>query len=180
MGYYKKIIGGIILIILGIPAIGISSWLYDQASIVLSQCNSIGGLPRFLSPEDCSNASIASSVSLVGLLIGGIMILVGLILLIVGIVKGKKPKVIGSTKIENEKVINLPHQELSDSKVSQNEKIYCRYCGKVRPLEGEYCPRCGKSSISQSAEEIIECKSCHSLVSEDSRYCSNCGIGLLK
>jgi uncharacterized OB-fold protein len=32
----------------------------------------------------------------------------------------------------------------------ENEKIYCRYCGKLRPIETEYCPRCGRSSISKS------------------------------
>src|SRR5687768_11498740 len=151
MGYYRKIIGGIILIILGIPSIGISIWLYDEASTVLSYCNSLSGLPRFLAPEDCSNASIISSASLVGLLIGGLMILIGIILLIVGIVKGKKPKVVESNKfIQEEKVINPISNKRKNSIESQVNIIYCRYCGKTKPLESEYCSRCGKSSISRS------------------------------
>ena len=178
MGFYRKIIGGIILIILGIPSIGISIWLYDQAAIVLSYCNSLSGLPRFLAPEDCSNASIASSASLVGLLIGGLMFLIGITLLIVGIVKGKKPKVSVSNKFNQEEtVINPISNESKNFKESQDNKIYCRYCGKTKPLESEYCPRCGISSISK-AEQLIDCNNCHSLISEDSRYCSNCGYDL--
>jgi RNA polymerase subunit RPABC4/transcription elongation factor Spt4 len=175
MGYYRKIIGGIILIIFGIPAIGISSWLQNEASTVLSYCNSLSGLPRFLAPEDCSNASLVSSASLVGLLIGGLMILIGIILLIVGIVRGKKPKVIESNKLNQEKKgINPISNEIKNSKESQVNIIYCRYCGKTKPLESQYCPRCGKSSISKF-ERLIDCNNCHSLISEDSRYCSSCG-----
>jgi len=177
MGYYKKVIGGIILIIIGIPFIGISIWLYDQASIGLSYCNSFGGIGHLLF-EDCDTASIVSSASLVGLLIGGLMFLVGIILLIVGIVKGKKPKVVENNKfIHEEQGINRISKEWKNSKEFHGNQIYCRYCGRTRPLESEYCPRCGKSSISKS-EQLIDCNNCHSLISEDSRYCSNCGNDL--
>jgi RNA polymerase subunit RPABC4/transcription elongation factor Spt4 len=66
---------------------------------------------------------------------------------------------------------------LKNSKKSQDNKIYCRYCGKTRPLESEYCPRCGKSSISRS-DQLVDCNNCHSLISKDSQYCSNCGHDL--
>ena len=54
------------------------------------------------------------------------------------------------------------------------EKIYCRYCGKLRPIESEYCVRCRRSSNSKS-ENMKKCAICNSLVGEDSEFCSNCG-----
>ncbi|HEY6587881.1 MAG TPA: hypothetical protein VIY98_06280, partial [Nitrososphaeraceae archaeon] len=95
MGYYRKIINGIILIIIGISSIGISSWLYDQATIGLSYRNSFGDI-GYLLFEDCDNVSIVSSTTLIDLLIGSLLILAGIILLIVGIIKCKKPEVIKS------------------------------------------------------------------------------------
>ena len=172
MGYYRKIIDGIILIIIGIPSIGISSWLYDQATIGLHYCNSFGHIGHLLF-EDCKTASIVSSATLIGSLIGFLMILVGIIFLIVGIVKCKKHKVIKSNQLKQGKVINPVFDKLTKSKESQDNNIYCRYCDKTRPLEGKLCPRCGKASQS---EQLIECNSCHSLISDYSRYCSNCGM----
>ena len=174
MGYYRKIINGIILIIIGIPSIGISSWLYDQATIGLHYCNSFGYIGHLLF-EDCNTASIVSSATLIGSLIGFLMILAGIIFLIVGIVKCKKPKVIKSNQLKQEKDINPVFDQLTKSKESQDNNIYCRYCGKTRPLEGKLCPRCGKASQS---EQLVECNSCHSLISDYSRYCSNCGMDM--
>ena len=174
MGYYRKIINGIILIIIGIPSIGISSWLYDQATIGLHYCNSFGYIGHLLF-EDCNTASIVSSATLIGSLIGFLMILAGIIFLIVGIVKCKKPKVIKSNQLKQEKDINPVFDKLTKSKESQDNNIYCRYCGKTRPLEGKLCPRCGKASQS---EQLVECNSCHSLISDYSRYCSNCGMDM--
>ena len=177
MGYDKKILGGIILIIIGIPSITISIWLYDQASIGLSYCNSFEGIGHLLL-EDCDTASIVSSASLGGLLVGGLMFLVGIILLIVGIVKGKKHKVVENNKfIHEEQEINRISKEWKNSKKFHSNQIFCRYCGKPKPLESEYCTRCGKSSILKSGQ-LINCNNCLSLISEDSRYCSNCGHDL--
>jgi len=170
MGYYRKIINGIILIIIGISYIGISSWLYDQATIGSSYCNSFGDI-GFLLFENCDNVSIVSSATLIDLLIGSLMIFAGIILLIVGIVKFKKPEVIKRNQLKQ--VINPVFDKLTKSNESQDNNIYCRYCGNIRPLEGKLCPRCGKASQS---EQLVECNSCHSLISDYSRYCSNCGM----
>jgi hypothetical protein len=170
MGYYRKIINGIILIIIGISSIGILSWLYDQATIGLSYCNTFGDI-GYLLFEDCDNVSIVSSATLIDLLIGSLMILAGIILLIVGIVKCKKPKVIKSNQLKQ--VINPVFDKLTKSNESQDNNIYCRYCGNTRPLEGILCPRCGKAS---RYEQLVECNSCHSLINDYSRYCSNCGM----
>lgn len=171
MGYYRKTINGIILLIIGISSIGISSWLYDQAKIGLSYCNSFDDT-GYLLFEDCNTASIFSSATLIDLLIGSLMILAGIILLIVGIVKYKTPVVIKSNQLKQ--VINPVFDKLIKSYNSQDNNIYCRYCGKTRPLEGKICSRCGKDS-SQS-EQHVECNSCHYLISDNSRYCSNCGM----
>ena len=172
MAYYRKIIIGIILIIIGISSIGMSSWLYDQATIGLSYCNSSGDI-GYLLFEDCNTASIVSSATLIDLLIGSLMILAGIILLIVGIVKCKKPEVIKSNQLKQ--VMNPVFDKLTKSKKSQDNNIYCRYCGKTLPLEGKLCSRCGKASQS---EQLVECNSCHSLISDYSRYCSNCGMDM--
>jgi RNA polymerase subunit RPABC4/transcription elongation factor Spt4 len=194
VGYYNKIIGGIILIILGIFVAGISNYTYTESQTALMQCRSIGGLGEYLSPTQCDNASTIFSSSMVGALIGIIMIVIGLILLIVGLVKGKKSKVIGRRQIPNEETIDdkpieegikfntfsekkidgISTDERINSKEYENEKIYCRYCGKQRLIESEYCARCGRSSLSKS-EVMKKCVSCNSLVSEDSKFCSNCG-----
>ena len=114
MGYYRKLINGIILIIIGISSIGISSWLYDQATIGLSYCNSFGDI-GYLLFEDCNTASIVSSATLIDLLIGSLMILAGIILLIVGIVKGKKPDFKNHAFEQNnkEKKLNISMHPLS-------------------------------------------------------------------
>ena len=71
------------------------------------------------------------------------MILAGIILLIVGIVKCKKPEVIKSNQLKQ--VINHVFDKLTKSKESQDNNIYCRYCGKIRPLEGKLCSKMWKS-----------------------------------
>ena len=200
MGYYNKIIGGIIFIVLGIFVTGISDYNYAKLQTVLKQCQSIEEFGEFLSPAECNNVSILFSTSMVGSLIGIIVIIIGLILLIVGIVKRKKSKVISRSRnqIPSEEIIEEQSKEQevesnkfidnninddiihTDENISskqyeyENEKIYCRYCGKLRPIETEYCPRCGRSSISKS-ENMKKCISCNSLLSEDSGFCSNCG-----
>lgn len=160
MSYYIKIINGIILIIIGISSIGISSWLYDQATIGLSYCNSFGDI-GYLLFEDCNTASIVYSATLIDLLTGSLMIIAGIILLIVGIVKCKKPEVIKSNQLKQ--VINPVFDKLTKSKKSQESNIYCEYCDKTRPLEGKLCSRCGKASQS---EQLVECSSCNSLISD--------------
>jgi RNA polymerase subunit RPABC4/transcription elongation factor Spt4 len=199
VGYYNKIIGGIIFIVLGIFITGISDYNYAKLQTVLKQCQSIEGFGEFLSPAECNNVSTIFSTSMVGSLIGIIVIIIGLILLIVGIVKRKKSKVISRSRnqIPSEEIIEEQSKEQeiesntfnenkiddsipTDEKMPQkyyeyeNEKIYCRYCGKIRPIKTEYCSLCGRSSISKS-ENMKKCIGCNSLVSEDSGFCSNCG-----
>jgi RNA polymerase subunit RPABC4/transcription elongation factor Spt4 len=158
--------------IIGISFIGISSWLYDQATKGLSYCNSFGDI-GYLLFEDCNTASVVSSATLIDLFMGSLMILAGIILLIVGIVKCKKPEVIKSNQLKQ--VINPVFDKLTKSKKSQDNNIYCRYCGNIRPLEGKLCSRCGKASQS---EQLVECNSCHSLTGDYLRYCSNCGMNM--
>ena len=98
MEFYNKIIGEIILIVLGIFITEISDYNYAKLQTVLKQCQSIEGFGEFLSPTECNNASIISLTSMVGSLIGIIIIIIGLILLIVGIVKRKKSKVINRSR----------------------------------------------------------------------------------
>lgn len=157
---YGKIIGGIVLLILGIIAIGLSTYIQVLSNDVLNQCDFAGGLGEFLSENECEEARIGSSISSVGVLLGLIMIILGIILVVLGSYKGKK------------EVINQINVDTKQSR--QNDNIYCRYCGKLRPIEGEFCARCGKHSASQ-VSMMKKCLTCNTSVSEDSNYCSSCG-----
>lgn len=59
------------------------------------------------------------------------------------------------------------------------DKIYCRYCGKLRQTEGEFCSICGRGSKALSTT-MKECPNCNSSVSEDSLFCSSCGSKIQK
>ena len=95
------------------------------------------------------------------------MALIGLILVIVGGVQlgTKKSKVVSDEKrapMENSPFAAKPVQ-----------KVYCRYCGKERPISGDHCTLCGMSSESVSTN-MKQCSVCGATVSEDSKFCSNC------
>ena len=203
MQYYNKIIGGIILTAIGIFIAAISNYTYTEAQIDLIQCQSTGELDISPSPLECDTASIIFNASLIGFLIGILLTIIGLILLIVGIIKRKKSKITNRIPIStqepidnlskdqeiksvtfNEKkidddihvdeLITAKPDEYKNENQNKNEKIFCRYCGKLRPIESEYCARCGRSSNSKS-ENMKKCIICNSLVSEDSGFCSKCG-----
>ena len=155
MGYHIKIIVGIILIVLGIFITVISDYNYSKLQTVLKQCQSIERFGEFLSPAECNNVSLIFSTSMVGSLIGIIVIIIGLILLIVGIVKRKKSKVISRSRnqISSEEIIEdqSKEQEIESNTVNENkiddsiptgkkifpkyyeyenEKIYCKILWK--------------------------------------------------
>lgn len=144
-----KIIGGIILLIIGI--------IFSSIGYSISvECNSISGqLGTFFSNNE-QNYCSAGSISLV---IGIFMGIIGLVLIIVGAVTGKKRK----------EAINQ-HSNYTHS----SQKIFCRYCGKERDTAGEFCSRCGRSVQSNSVNMKV-CRNCNSSMSEDSQFCANFG-----
>jgi hypothetical protein len=144
-----KIIGGIILLIIGVifSSIGYS---------INVECTSIGGQIGTLFSYDQQTYCSTGSVTFV---IGIFMGIIGLVLIVVGAVTGKKRK---------EVIV----QDFGHSHSSQ--KSICRYCGKERDASGEFCSRCGRSSQSSSTKMKI-CHYCNSPMSDDSNYCANCG-----
>jgi hypothetical protein len=105
-----KIISGIVLIILGIIFFGPSHWANTATYYDLERCNSLTGGPgKGLNQENyqyCQNMILVNSISLVGMIVGGIFVLIGLVLVIIGVITGKKDK---------KKV-----QEIKDSKINMN------------------------------------------------------------
>jgi hypothetical protein len=105
-----KIISGIVLIILGIIFFGPSHWANTATYYDLERCNSLTGGPgQGLNQENyqyCQNMILVNSISLVGMIVGGIFVLIGLVLVIIGVITGKKDK---------KKV-----QEIKDSKINMN------------------------------------------------------------
>jgi Double zinc ribbon len=52
--------------------------------------------------------------------------------------------------------------------------VYCRYCGKKRPITFDSCPLCGRS-LTTSSSAMKQCIVCDASMSEDSLFCANCG-----
>jgi len=71
-----------------------------------------------------------------------IITIIGIVLVIIGSVQQSKNK---KEKQAESKVIS---PEVTSS--GSIEKIYCRYCGKQRPILGEFCPICERSSQTSS------------------------------
>lgn len=91
-----KIIGGIGLIILGIIFFGPSHWANTATYYDIERCNSLTGEPgQGLAQGNyqyCQNMIIVNSISLVGMIVGGIFVIIGLVYVIIGAIRGKQDK----------------------------------------------------------------------------------------
>ncbi|HEY6656905.1 MAG TPA: SHOCT domain-containing protein [Nitrososphaeraceae archaeon] len=118
-----KIISGIVLIILGIIFFGPSHWANTATSYDLERCNSLTGGPgQGLNQENyqyCQNMILVNSISLVGMIVGGIFVLIGLVLVIIGVITGKKDK----KKVQEIKDSNINMNSTKESKGIRDEKV---------------------------------------------------------
>ncbi len=118
-----KIIGGIVLIILGIIFFGPSHWANTATNYDLDRCNSLTGGPgQGLDQGNyqyCQNMILVNSISFVGMIVGGIFVLVGLILVIIGAITGKKDK----TKVKEIKDSNINMNSTKESEGIRDEKV---------------------------------------------------------
>lgn len=118
-----KIISGIVLIILGIIFFGPSHWANTATYYDLERCNSLTGGPgQGLNQENyqyCQNMILVNSISLVGMIVGGIFVLIGLILVIIGVITGKKDK----KKVQEIKDSNINMNSTKESKGIRDEKV---------------------------------------------------------
>lgn len=118
-----KIISGIVLIILGIIFFGPSHWANTATYYDLERCNSLTGGPgQGLNQENyqyCQNMILVNSISLVGMIVGGIFVLIGLVLVIIGIITGKKDK----KKVQEIKDSNINMNSTKESKGIRDEKV---------------------------------------------------------
>jgi len=118
-----KIISGIVLIILGIIFFGPSHWANTATYYDLERCNSLTGGPgQGLNQENyqyCQNMILVNSISLVGMIVGGIFVLIGLVLVIIGVITGKKNK----KKVQEIKDSNINMNSTKESKGIRDEKV---------------------------------------------------------
>lgn len=118
-----KIIGGIVLIILGIIFFGPSHWANTATNYDLDRCNSLTGGPgQELNQGNyqyCQNMILVNSISLVGMIVGGIFVLIGLVLVIIGIITGKKDK----KKVREIKDPNINMNSTLESQEIREEKV---------------------------------------------------------
>ncbi|MDW3604658.1 MAG: SHOCT domain-containing protein [Nitrososphaeraceae archaeon] len=118
-----KIISGIVLIILGIIFFGPSHWANTATYYDLGRCNSLTGGPgQGLNQENyqyCQNMILVNSISLVGMIVGGIFVLIGLVLVIIGVITGKKDK----KKVQEIKDSNINMNSTKESKGIRDEKL---------------------------------------------------------
>lgn len=118
-----KIISGIVLIILGIIFFGPSHWANTATYYDLERCNSLTGGPgQGLNQETyqyCQNMILVNSISLVGMIVGGIFVLIGLVLVIIGVITGKKDK----KKVQEIKDSNINMNSTKESKGIRDEKV---------------------------------------------------------
>ena len=118
-----KIISGIVLIILGIIFFGPSHWANTATHYDLERCNSLTGAPgEGLNQENyqyCQNMILVNSISLVGMIVGGIFVLIGLVLVIIGVITGKKDK----KKVQEIKDSSINMNSTKESKGIRDEKV---------------------------------------------------------
>ena len=118
-----KIISGIVLIILGIIFFGPSHWANTATHYDLERCNSLTGAPgQGFNQENyqyCQNMILVNSISLVGMIVGGIFVLIGLVLVIIGVITGKKDK----KKVQEIKDSNINMNSTKESKGIRDEKV---------------------------------------------------------
>ena len=118
-----KIIGGIVLIILGIIFFGPSHWANTATNYDLDRCNSLTGGPgQGLDQGNyqyCQNMILVNSISFVGMIVGGIFVLMGLVLVIIGAITGKKDK----TKVKEIKDSNINMNSTKESEGIRDEKV---------------------------------------------------------
>ena len=150
-----KIISGIVLIVLGIIFFGPSHWANTATYYDLERCNSLtGGLGQGLDQENyqyCQNMILVNSISLVGMIVGGIFVLIGLVLVIIGIITGKKDK--KKVREIKDPTINmnstLESQEIREEKVANQSPMSLHKTNNPiienkRNNNNEYLSRLGK------------------------------------
>ena len=166
-----KIAGGIVSLVLGIIIFTVSVYFYNIQSRNLEYCNSIsGGVHTYTSEiaQMCSNAGGFQAAIMGGMMLGGVLIIIGLVLIIVGAVqqgKRKRKKIIHNDNPSSRQQYNTR---------AEAEKPFCRYCGMKRPLEEEFCSRCGRGLLSTTTTSK-KCQNCGATMSDDSIFCANCG-----
>ena len=162
------LIGGIVLVIIGVVVSSASSVAQSYSNQQISQCNSLRGqLGQTFSgdmQQSCQTAAIYQSVSSGGSTLGWGFALIGIVLAVIG----------GIQMARRANNPNHTDAHLSRSAPTMTDKIFCRWCGKLRSVVGTFCSECGKSIKSDSVTLKI-CIYCSGSMSDDSVFCANCG-----
>ena len=173
------LVAGIVSILVGGITYYQASTMHDRTLLDLSQtaCNSeLGQGAQSLIPQvgqDCQGLEQDNWLIDTALTVGPALIIIGFLLSIAGGLS------LTMTKGDNDDLIFWGERQEGQQLCSlTEEKIYCRYCGRIRPVSAELCSECGVRS-SRASYEFKTCTSCNFSLSSDSRFCGNCGQQLL-
>ena len=160
------LVASILAIVIGVIIVIPSVWFATLTATRIAECNTATGqLGQGLNPELAEHCKVVSSgqaYAMAGLAGGAILAIVG----IVGSVVSLRNK-------SRQEYVPVPQANTS-SLSETSKKMFCRYCGKLRPIEGDFCAECGKS-MKSATSETKKCIHCSAFMSNDSEFCASCG-----
>jgi membrane protease subunit (stomatin/prohibitin family) len=161
--------GGITAVIVGIISIAGFTAIQGLGSYGLSRCDSFSGQLSQALSEDQREACMSMVLAQTG---GGGLVMFGWGILILGVVLTVVGGVQMAKRPTHHDDLQTPIQ--TGAPMSTISRVFCRYCGRMRPVAGTNCSECGKPTVS-SVFQVKKCDFCAASMSADSEFCANCG-----
>ena len=62
----------------------------------------------------------------------------------------------------------------------ENNKLFCKNCGRELEDDSKFCPGCGMPIQKPKIIEVIKCRNCGSKIEDDNKFCPQCGTPILE